>query len=253
MATYKKRGFKGKIKPNRLEEIENKSTTANVFKSLDDGSSKTQVWVEKNQNKILTIVGLVVIVLASYYAYTNFVIEPNEINAANEIYFSQQKYEEALTSENDSIFDIALNGENDNLGFIELADRFSGTKAGNLANYYMGMIYLKKNDYQNAIKYLSNFKSNDIMLSSISVGSIGDAFSELNQYEEAYEFYTKAHEVSENNYTTPIYLFKSAIVALELGKFSSAFDNFTKIKFEYSESLQAKNIDVYISKAEALK
>ena len=253
MATYKKRGFKGKIKPNRLEEIENKSTTANVFKSLDDGSSKTQVWVEKNQNKILTLVGVVVIVLASYYAYTNFVIEPNEINAANEIYFSQQKYEEALTSENDSIFDIALNGENDNLGFIELADRFSGTKAGNLANYYMGMIYLKKNDYQNAIKYLSNFKSNDIMLSSISVGSIGDAFSELNQYEEAYEFYTKAHEVSENNYTTPIYLFKSAIVALELGKFSSAFDNFTKIKFEYSESLQAKNIDVYISKAEALK
>ena len=47
MATYKKRGFKGKVKPNRLEEIENKSTTANVFKSLDDGSSKTQAWVEK--------------------------------------------------------------------------------------------------------------------------------------------------------------------------------------------------------------
>jgi len=253
MATYKKRGFKGKIKPNRIEEIENKSTTANVFKSLDDGSSRTQVWVEKNQNKILTFVGFVVIVLASYYAYTNFVVEPNEINAANEIYFSQQKYEEALTTENDSIFNIALNGENDNLGFIELADRFSGTKAGNLANYYIGMTYLKKNDYQNAIKYLSNFKSNDIMLSSISVGSIGDAFSQLNQYEEAYEFYTKAHEVSENNYTTPIYLFKSGIVALEIGKFSSAFDNFTKIKYEYSESPQAKNIDVYIFKAKALK
>ena len=134
-----------------------------------------------------------------------------------------------------------------------MADRFSGTKAGNLANYYIGITYLKKNDYQNAIKYLSNFKSNDIMLSSISVGSIGDAFSQLNQYEEAYEFYTKAHEVSENNYTTPIYLFKSGIVALEIGKFSSAFDNFTKIKYEYSESPQAKNIDVYIFKAKALK
>ena len=124
MATYKKRGFKGKIKPNRLEEIENKSTTANVFKSLDDGSSKTQVWVEKNQNKILTLIGLVVVALASYYAYTNFIVEPNEINAANEIYFSQQKFEEALPTENDSIFDIALNGENDNLGFIKLADKW---------------------------------------------------------------------------------------------------------------------------------
>ena len=57
MATYKKRGFKGKFKPNRLEEIENKSTTANVFKSLDEGSSKTQAWVEKNQYKILTFIG----------------------------------------------------------------------------------------------------------------------------------------------------------------------------------------------------
>ena len=253
MATYKKRGFKGKVKPNRLEEIENKSTTANVFKSLDDGSSKTQAWVEKNQNKILTLVGLVIISLASYYAYSNFVVEPNEINASNEIYFSQQKFEEALPTKNDSIFDIALNGENDNLGFIELADKFSGTKAGNLANYYIGMIYLKKDDYQNTIKYLSNFKSNDIILSSISLGSIGDAFSELNQYEEAFEFYSEAHSVSDNNYTTPIYLFKSGIIALELGKSSIAFDNFKKIKYEYSDSPQANNIDVYISNAEALK
>jgi len=253
MATYKKRGFKGKVKPNRLEEIENKSATANVFKSLDDGSSKTQVWVEKNQNKILTLIGMVVITLASYYAYTNFIVEPNEINAANEIYFSQQKFEEALPTENDSIFDIALSGNDDNIGFIELADQFSGTKAGNLANYYIGMIYLKKDDYQNTIKYLSNFKSNDIILSSISLGSIGDAFSELNQYEEAFEFYSEAHSVSDNNYTTPIYLFKSGITALELGKFSSAFDNFTKIKYEYSDSPQANNIDVYISNAEALK
>ena len=115
------------------------------------------------------------------------------------------------------------------------------------------VIYLKKNDYQNALKYLSNFKSNDIMLSSISLGSIGDAFSELNQYEEAYEFYSKAHSVSDNNYTTPIYLFKSGLIAIELGRSSSAFENFTKIKYEYSDSPQAKNIDVYISKAEALK
>ena len=90
-------------------------------------------------------------------------------------------------------------------------------------------------------------------MSSISLGSIGDAFSELNQYEEAFEFYSEAHSVSDNNYTTPIYLFKSGIIALELGKSSIAFDNFKKIKYEYSDSPQANNIDVYISNAEALK
>ena len=57
--------------------------------------------------------------------------------------------------ENDPFFDIALNGENDNLGFIELADKFSGTKAGNLANYHIGMDIFKKNDYQMQL-HLSN-------------------------------------------------------------------------------------------------
>ena len=53
MATYKKRGFKNKASSSKAEALENKSTTANVFNTLDEGSSQTQQWVERNQNKIL--------------------------------------------------------------------------------------------------------------------------------------------------------------------------------------------------------
>ena len=61
MATYKKRGFKNKASSNRAEALENKSTTANVFNTLDEGSSKTQQWVEKNQNKILGVVAVIAV------------------------------------------------------------------------------------------------------------------------------------------------------------------------------------------------
>ena len=63
MATYKKRGFKNKASSNKAEALENKSTTANVFNTLDEGSSKTQQWVEKNQNRILGLVAVISILV----------------------------------------------------------------------------------------------------------------------------------------------------------------------------------------------
>ena len=57
-----KRGFKNKASSNKAEALENKSTTANVFNTLDEGSSRTQQWVEKNQNKILGVVGFTLLV-----------------------------------------------------------------------------------------------------------------------------------------------------------------------------------------------
>ena len=46
MATYKKRGYKPKNKAEKQEAIEEQSTTAEVFSSLDQGASRTEAWVE---------------------------------------------------------------------------------------------------------------------------------------------------------------------------------------------------------------
>ena len=61
MATYKKRGYKPKNKAEKQEEIEDQSTTAEVFSSLDQGASRTEAWVEKNQNYILGFVGVIAV------------------------------------------------------------------------------------------------------------------------------------------------------------------------------------------------
>ena len=49
MATYKKRGYKPKTKEDKKSAIEEQSTTAEVFNTLDEGASKTEEWVVKNQ------------------------------------------------------------------------------------------------------------------------------------------------------------------------------------------------------------
>ena len=248
MATYKKRGFKNKLSSNRAEAVENKSTTANVFNKLDEGSSKTQQWVEKNQNIILSMVAFISIMVIAVFAYSKLIVEPKESKAFNEMYFAQKKFDESILIDNDSIYNIVLNGDELNMGMLDIIEEFSGTNAANLAHYYTGMMYLNMNDYQNSIKYLSEFSSNDILLSALATGSIGDAFAELNQFEDAYDYYVKASK-SDNNYTTPLFLHKAATVAMRLNKFKKAEEYFTDIKLDYPKSPEAKNIDAFISKA----
>ena len=248
MATYKKRGFKNKASSNRAEALENKSTTANVFNTLDEGSSKTQQWVEKNQNKILGVVAVIAVIVIGIFSYSKLILEPKESNAFNEMYFAQKKFDEAVLINNDSVYSIALNGDELNMGMLDIIDEFGGTSAANLASYYSGMMYLKMNDYQNAIKYLSSFSSDDIILSSLATGSIGDAFAELNQFDDAYDYYVKATKTN-NNYTSPVYLYKAGLIAMKLEKFKKAEVYFTNIKLDYPNSPEAKNIDAFISKA----
>ena len=250
MATYKKRGFKNKASSSKAEALENKSTTANVFNTLDEGSSQTQQWVERNQNKILGLVAIISIIVIGVFAYSKLIKEPKESSAFNKMYFAQKKFDEAVLINNDSMYNIALNGDDLNMGMLQIIDEFGGTNAANLAHYYSGIMYLKMNDYPNSIKFLSEFSSDDILLSSLATGSIGDAFAELNQFDDAFDYYVKASK-SNNNYSSPMYLFKAGIVAMRLNKFNRAEEYFSIIKQDYPNSTEAKNIDAFISKAVA--
>ena len=102
-----------------------------------------------------------------------------------------------VSNKPDSLFNLALNGGEGKYGFLDIVEEYSGTKAANLANYSIGMSYLNLKEYGNAIIYLEKFKSNDILLQSISLGTIGDCFSELNQPDEAFEYYQKAFKHNE--------------------------------------------------------
>ena len=250
MATYKKRGFKNKASSSKAEALENKSTTANVFNTLDEGSSQTQQWVERNQNKILGLVAIISIIVIGVFAYSKLIKEPKESSAFNKMYFAQKKFDEAVLINNDSMYNIALNGDDLNMGMLQIIDEFGGTNAANLAHYYSGIMYLKMKDYPNSIKYLSEFSSDDILLSSLATGSIGDAFAELNQFDDAFDYYVKASK-SNNNYSSPMYLFKAGLVAMRLNKFNRAEEYFSIIKQDYPNSTEAKNIDAFISKAVA--
>ncbi len=252
MATYKKRGYKPKTKAEKEEVIEENSTTAEVFNTLDETASKTEEWVASNQKYIFIIIGLVAAVVLGYLGYNKFIQEPKAEEASNELFNARKYFDEAITSvASDSLYYLALNGSDGKYGMLDIADKFGGTPAGNQANYYAGMAYLNMKDYTNAVKYLGDFSSDDEVLGPIAKGGIGDAFVQLGQNEDALEYYEKAAKMKTNEYTTPMYLFKAAVTAMDLGQTSKALEYFKRIKEEFSNATEAANIDVFIGKAEA--
>jgi TolA-binding protein len=255
MATYKRRGFKPKNKAEEKQLDTQESTTAEVFSTLDQGASRTEAWVSKNQNYILGIIGVIAVGVLGYLAYTQFVQKPKEANAANEMYYPQQYFDQALNSETakDSLYNLALNGAEGKYGFLDIVDEYPGTKAANLANYSAGMAYLNTQKYQEAIDYLEEFKSDDDILGALAKGGLGDAFMQLGQPEEALGYYERALTHSTNVYTTPKFLFKSGVTSMELDQNEKALQYFERIKNEFPNSDEAKSIDAFIGMAKSGK
>ena len=257
MATYKKRGNKVR-KPktdevNDIEEIQfdGESTTKEVFDTLDETASKSEKWLEENQKIVFTVLGVILIGILAYVAYFKFIQAPKEIKAADQLAYAKADFfaAENATQNLDSLYTIALNGKDNKFGLTDVAETYSGTKAGNIANYMAGISYLHLGDYKNAVKYLGEFSSDDAVLAPIAKGKLGDAFSDLDQLDDALSYYKEAAKLSENSVTTPLYLLKAGNTAMDLGKYDEAVILFEEIKEKYPNSDEAKRIDIAINEA----
>lgn len=251
MATYKKRGFKPKNKVEEAQFDEN-STTAEVFSTLDESASKTEAWVQKNQNYILGAIGAIAIGVLAYLGYNEFIQKPKEASAANELFYPQQYFDQALTNEvaKDSLFGLALNGAEGKYGFLDIIQEYKGTKAANLAKYSAGMTYLNLQQYGEAITQLESFSSDDAVLGAMAKGGIGDAFSQLNQQDDALDYYEKAISHGTNEYTTPRFLYKAGVLAMNMDQKDKALGFFERIKEEFPSSQEANGVEVLIGLAQ---
>jgi len=250
MATYKKK-YKAEDKKTENQIDESEFETAGVLNTLEETASKSEQWIEKNSKALFYALIAIVVLFLAFLSYTKYIVDPNETEASNELAFPRKYFNEAATAGAgiDSLLTLGLEGADGKYGFLDIATSFSGTAAGNLANYYAGVSYLKMKEYDKAIDYLSKFDSDDEILGPVSLGAIGDAFADINQPEEALSYYEEAANKKNNDFTTPLFLFKAGQIAIELKKFDKAEDLFTKIKKNYAKSDQGRDIEKYIAAA----
>lgn len=198
-----------------------------------------------NRNKKVIIIAVVAIfvIAGGIFYYQNQIKAPREKTAANELY--KAEYYFGLDS-----FNLALNGRPGGfMGFNEVIDEYNNTKSGNLAHYYAGICNLQLGKYQEAIDHLNDFSSDDVIIGSIALGCIGDAYRELNNSEKAANYYEKAASRNTNTFTTPIYLKKAAMTYEEdLKEYDKALAIYIKIQKEYGNTTEGRDVSKYIAR-----
>jgi tetratricopeptide (TPR) repeat protein len=198
--------------------------------------------IEENKQKYGIIVAAIVLIIGAYLAYAKLYVAPKEADAHAQMFHAENYFAK------DSL-DKAMFGDGNNLGFADIIEEYGVTSAANLAHYYMGISYLRKGEFENAITHLKKFSSSDQMLGPISLGAIGDAYAELGDLENAADFYVKAARKNTNKFTTPVYLLRAGLTFEDIGKNSEAIKAYEKIKNDYPETNEGREIEKYLARA----
>ncbi len=202
---------------------------------------RTEQFIEENQKSVSIIIGAIIFIVVGYFAYQKFYVAPLEEDAQTQIFMAQNYFAQ------DS-FQLALDGDGFNEGFLTIADDFGMTNTGSLANYYAGISYLHLGQFEDAIEHLKNFDAGDDMISTMAIGAIGDAYVEQDDIDEAISYYKRASERKTNEFITPLYLMKLGLAYENLGKKDEALATYEMIKMEYMKSNEARKIDKYIER-----
>jgi len=209
---------------------------------IDAALDKTESYINENKKSLALIVGGVLALVLVYFAWKFIYQEPRKEEAAIAMYKAEMYWQR------DS-FNLAINGRGDTLGMAAIAEEYGSTPAGNLANYYLGVSYLRTGQWDLAIEALEDFSSDDMFLSSMSIGMIGDAYMEKGDVDHAIEYYLKAANKNANKFTSPTFLKKAAFAEEDRGNKGEALKLYEQIKVNYPESQDAAQIDKYITRA----
>jgi len=203
--------------------------------------TRTEQFIEDNQKKITYVVGGVIVLVAAFLTFNRFYMQPKEEEALSQMFMAESYFEK------DS-FNLAINGDGNYLGFLDIIDDYGLTKSANRAKYYVGISYLHLGQYEDAIDYLKKFKTDDLLLAPIKAGAIGDAMLELGKNEDALVQYKKAYSETDNELTTPVYKMKAAKLLESMNKLEDALKLYEEIKKDYPESAEGSTIDRYIAR-----
>ena len=210
--------------------------------ALGQAMSKTELFFENNGRK-MTYIFLALLVLGlAIYGYRALIVSPRAEKAAELIAEAQARFN-AETPD----FELALNGDANGAGFLDVVEQYGSTPAGNLAKHYAGICYLRLGDLENAEKYLAQYDAVDELAGEVvnaqNLGLRGDIAVEKGEYEAAVALYKKAVAASENIFTAPLYLYKQVLAYAALGNKAEAQKCFEALQSNYPMSAEVRDAE----------
>lgn len=216
---------------------------------IESAIGRTETFIMTNGKSLLTALVVVVVVVAGFFGYKYLIAAPRAEKAAAMMFVAEQQF--AADS-----FALALQGDGNAAGFLEVIEQYGSTAPGNLAKHYAGICYLNMGNYEEALSYLKKFSAPKgipgAVLAAQNLGLQGDALAQLEKFADAVALYEKAVAASNNNLTAPYYLKKAGQMYEKLGDNAKALAAYKRIEAEYAVSMEGRDIQKYIGRLEQL-
>lgn len=231
-----------------MAKNKSKSTQPDILEEgnakLSNAFNNAEYFFEQYRNIILGLIAIVLLSIAGWWAYNNFVKAPSERKGKDAIVYAQKYFEiDSVT--------LALKGDGTHLGFEAIAKQYGSTPIGNRAKFGAGVCNLKMGKYAEAIKYLEDCNPEDAILNARKFGCIGDAYAEQNKMDNAIENYKKAADAADNETTAPTYLYRAALALEQKGSKKDALELYKKVMNNYPNSQEGMASQIYVAKLEA--
>ena len=205
--------------------------------------SQSEAFFLKYKKAIIAAVVALVAIIAGVVLYQTYVSGPNEQKASTMLAKGQQYF---MAGD----YQKALNGDSASYkGFLNVVNEYGSTKAGNLANLYVGLCYANLDKWKEAAQYIEKFSgADDDMVSPAAIGALGNVYAHLNQLDKAVTTLKKAAESADNNSLSPTFLIQAGEILESQGKKDEALKLYQQVKDKYFNSMQYQTIDAYIER-----
>ena len=217
--------------------------------TMEQTLNKQEVFFMKYKKAIVVAVVAVIVIIAGSIAYNTFYAGPREDKAAT----AMAKAQELFAAQQ---YELALKGDKSFEGFLQVASNYSGTDAANLANLYAGLCYANLDKWQDAVKYLDQFSSqDDAFISPSAMAALGNAYAHTKQIDKAVSCLKKAADMANseakdgvNISVAPTCLMQAARLLESQNKNDEALSIYKEIKTKYVKSYYNSEIDKYIER-----
>jgi tetratricopeptide (TPR) repeat protein len=215
--------------------------------SIENALGKTELWFEQNWKTVTICLAAVLIVAAGIYGYEGLYKIPRGKKAADAMFVAEQLF----VAED---YSTALNGDGTNLGFVDVATTYGGTREGRLAAHYAGVCYLKAGELDNALEFLGKYRAVRGVAGSVvnaqNEGLKGDVYVQKGDNVAAVKHFRNAVDAADNILTTPLYLKKLGLALEATGDYAGAVAAYRSVTEKYPSSLEARDIEKLASAAE---
>lgn len=214
---------------------------------IEGAIGKTEEFLQNNMKPLLIVLIVAVLLVGGYFAYRYLVQEPKMQKAADAMYTAEMLFMQADYS-------AALNGDGVNDGFLNIVDTYGSTPQGRLAAHYAGVCYMQLGQYDDALIYLQKYNTRKgapaVVINAQNFGLQGDVYAQQGNYKKASELYDLAVKEGDNVLTTAYYLKKYALANEKLGNIQEALKACNRIKTDYANSFEARDIEKMIGRLE---